>query len=405
MKKFIFAAALVILPASALAFSADAPYTIGTVGASTPSFVVTQSGTVGVGIANPSGRKMVVQVGTTTSSENSLLVKGYQAAFEVMNQAGSQNWYFGIDDNDQGKLKIGAGQSAGQGVNPAITILSAGPQIVVGDTSSFTSLTGKFNVYSGYNDVVAQFVRDSGGGFSGSEAIIPYHHYSGSSIAQPIFSGFSARGTQSSPLALPNHDYLLILDGRGFDGAIFSDTSAQIGFSTDQPWTPTSHGSQIEFLTTPAGSIYPAERMRITSGGVYIGSTATLGGEKLGVTKTSPGSTAIALNLINNAGTANTAVALDFTPNVNVPLARITSVRTNDGGSSYLSFGVGVGAASNPPERMRISDVGAVTVQGVLGVGTSGAPKGVTLYDTANGTAYCVKVTNGALVPTPGACQ
>lgn len=72
------------------------------------------------------GRVAQLRVGATASSTNELQVAGYQASFEVINQASNQNYYFGVDDADGSKLKIGTGYSPGQGLVPFITANSGG---------------------------------------------------------------------------------------------------------------------------------------------------------------------------------------------------------------------------------------------------------------------------------------
>jgi hypothetical protein len=44
-------------------------------------------------------------------------------------------------------------------------------------------------------------------------------------------------------------------------------------------------------------------------------------------------------------------------------------------------------------------------IAGTVTFGSSAAPKGITLYDTATQQPFCVQVTNGALVSTAGACN
>jgi hypothetical protein len=44
-------------------------------------------------------------------------------------------------------------------------------------------------------------------------------------------------------------------------------------------------------------------------------------------------------------------------------------------------------------------------VAGSIRVGSGSDPKGITLYDTQNGSPYCLKITSGAVAATAGACQ
>jgi hypothetical protein len=118
------------------------------------------------------------------------------------------------------------------------------------------------------------------GSAANNESLIRHEHYSQGYTPQPIFTGVAARGTIASPAAVQSGDYLLILDGRGYDGSRndytfagsefygFSDTSAQIAFQTAQAWNASSHGSKITFKTTSNGSIVPAARMVIDQDGM-----------------------------------------------------------------------------------------------------------------------------------------
>jgi len=112
------------------------------------------------------------------------------------------------------------------------------------------------------------------------ESVIRHQHFSGGAVVpQPIFTGIAARGTLASPTTLQTDDYLLILDGRGYDGSAtdwseyalgFSDTSAQIAFRVGSNWSGSNHESYISFRTIPNGATSPIERLRIASTG-FIG--------------------------------------------------------------------------------------------------------------------------------------
>ena len=82
---------------------------------------VTSTGNIGVNNSSPS-RRIHALGSATSNSSNEISIWGYQAAFEVMNQAYNQNWYFGVNDADTSKLYIGRGYSAGQGVTPSMVI-------------------------------------------------------------------------------------------------------------------------------------------------------------------------------------------------------------------------------------------------------------------------------------------
>ena len=88
-------------------------------------FTLTPSGSVGIGIGTTSpAAALTVNTGGSQGSvglSNTVLAQGYQTAFQVLTKKGDQNWYFGVDDADSNKLKIGRGFGPGQGFM-AITV-------------------------------------------------------------------------------------------------------------------------------------------------------------------------------------------------------------------------------------------------------------------------------------------
>jgi hypothetical protein len=48
---------------------------------------------------------------------------------------------------------------------------------------------------------------------------------------------------------------------------------------------------------------------------------------------------------------------------------------------------------------------GSITATSSVTVGTQAKPTGVTIFDKANGDAYCLNLINGALVPSKGSCD
>lgn len=90
---------------------------------------------VGIGILNPA-RILHVVGSTSASPTNQITIQGYQGAFEVLNGANSQNYYFGIDDADSNKLKIGIGASPRQALVPTITMTPGQPgNVGIGTTN------------------------------------------------------------------------------------------------------------------------------------------------------------------------------------------------------------------------------------------------------------------------------
>lgn len=215
-------------------------------------------------------RWLDVQVGTTANSANQIRVVGYQAALEVLNQAQTQNWYFGVDDNDSNKLKIGDGYSAG-GAGQAVITIDTARYMTIGNApftgASLQVSTGPSAWVGG--DSLVWFRHE--GTAANNESLIRHEHFSNFSgtgaIPQPIITGIADRGTIASPVTLAAGDYLMIIDGRGYDGTAVSDTSAQHALVSNGTWSNTSHPSYQMFKTTPAASTTPVERMRIDSNG------------------------------------------------------------------------------------------------------------------------------------------
>lgn len=122
------------------------------------------------------------------------------------------------------------------------------------------------------------------------------------------------------------------------------------------------------------------------------GDVAAYGGKAV-VTNTSSGAATVGLVLVNAASAASTAVALDFTPNTNVSLARITALRTNTGFSGATDLVFSSWGGSNLVEGARITSAGALTVASSLTVGG-------TLVKAASVAAGGVLFGAGAAVTT-----
>jgi len=74
----------------------------------------------------------------------------------------------------------------------------------------------------------------------------------------------------------------------------------------------------------------------------------------------SSGAETTPLALVNSNGGANTQVSLAFTPNTNIPLAKISAIRTSAGGLTSMTFGTYSGSAVT--EAMRIDSSGNVGI-------------------------------------------
>jgi hypothetical protein len=118
------------------------------------SITLTSSGNVGIGTTNPI-RKLDIANGLTSAGNGSVRVFGYQAAFEVFNNAGSANWYFGNNDADGNSLYIGKGYGPNQGITPNITVTQGG-NVGIGTTNPNYALDVNGSIGIGNNGGIYQ---------------------------------------------------------------------------------------------------------------------------------------------------------------------------------------------------------------------------------------------------------
>jgi hypothetical protein len=86
-----------------------------------------------------------------------------------------------------------------------------------------------------------------------------------------------ARGSRATPADVIGADYLGQVGGGGYQGGVFSGARSFVRFSATSTWTAASQDAQIDFHTTPTGSVTPLQRMRIASDGdVGIGTITPL---------------------------------------------------------------------------------------------------------------------------------
>jgi hypothetical protein len=86
------------------------------------------------------------------------------------------------------------------------------------------------------------------------------------------FTGRKARGTAASPSAVLLNDNLASFMGEGYNSVDFTSLSGRMAIKAAENWTTTNNGTYIMFETTPKGSTYRDEVMRIDdAGNVGIG--------------------------------------------------------------------------------------------------------------------------------------
>lgn len=82
------------------------------------------------------------------------------------------------------------------------------------------------------------------------------------------FIGARINGTPAAPTAVLNDQVIMFLGGRGHDGGSVGDSSeAQIRMLANENWTPTRHGTRIDFLTTENAGVSTTVKMTIDHDG------------------------------------------------------------------------------------------------------------------------------------------
>lgn len=78
-----------------------------------------------------------------------------------------------------------------------------------------------------------------------------------------------ARGTENSPTAVLDGDELGFIKFRGYDSSngFHSSDQTEIGAVAAENFSSSGNGSYLKFMTTPIGSVYGSERMRINHNG------------------------------------------------------------------------------------------------------------------------------------------
>lgn len=308
------------------------------------------------------------------SLDNVLLV-GNAAAFQVINAALTQNWYFGIDASDGNKLKIGRGSSPAQGITPSITITPGSGIIAIGDPTNVTAamLTITSNDTYGQDDCMF-WLRRYGTGTS--ESLMVHEHINSTGVPQPIIAGRSSRGTFASPAALHAGDHLLILDGRGQDGSSndygqgtlgVTDSECTIFLRTAELWTGTAHGTQMEFFTTKKTTASPRRVFFLGDDGSMVSGTAA-GSFQDGLTVIPSGTSGIGQVLVPDSSSEGTGLGFTLDPDTGFIRAATNAVGIVCGGAEKarvdatgcLSIGSGANGATSA-----IVDVTSTT-RGVL---------------------------------------
>ncbi|MDQ7779677.1 MAG: hypothetical protein RDV41_08195 [Planctomycetota bacterium] len=114
---------------------------------------------------------------------------------------------------------------------------------------------------TGSDGIVLSVVKPSGASNAPALELLSY-----ASDGPGAIIGSQAGGSQAAPSASAVNNQFLSLRGYGHDGSAYA-CGANIIMRTPGVWTTASHPTQIEFLTTAAGTTTVTERMRIDSAG------------------------------------------------------------------------------------------------------------------------------------------
>ena len=87
------------------------------------------------------------------------------------------------------------------------------------------------------------------------------------STGPPVFQGRKARGTQAAPTAAQSGDTLVMLQGHGFGATSFGPSSGSVLITARENFTDTAHGTSVDFMTTPIGSVQASKVMTIDPNG------------------------------------------------------------------------------------------------------------------------------------------
>lgn len=78
-----------------------------------------------VGVNKSPACYLDIKGATTANTANMVRMQAFQASYSVLNNASTQNYFWGIDDSDSNKFKMGAGAEVNGGT-PYLTMLSSG---------------------------------------------------------------------------------------------------------------------------------------------------------------------------------------------------------------------------------------------------------------------------------------
>jgi hypothetical protein len=190
------------------------------------------------------------------------------------------------------------------------------------------------------------------------------------------------------------------VSGTGFSNYLASPpaiggSSPAAGAFTNLSYTGTLTGG------TGVINIGSGQIVKDTSGNVGIGANSPsnyITGGGLAISQSSAGAETIPFALINPNNSASTQVSLAFTPNVNIPLAKISAIRTNASGTTDLAFYTYGGSPIQMREYIRIASSGNVGIGASVNNVFDGAAAARPLLVQSASSATVVSTSTNALV-------
>ncbi len=244
---------------------------------------------VGFGITNPSG---IIDVGSATAGRAISWggVDGNYANIWTAYSAGDlvlasglrgdtgSDAYVSSSVNSFGRIALRFDMSAGALLfyTNAASVVADGTAIVptqrmVLDSSGYLGIgVTPTNLLHLYSTSALEIIAEGDGAASD---FVPKAY---GTTARPGISGYRAKGTKGTPLAITADQILLFFGGRGYGATAFATQSTgAVIIRASETFTDSAWGTYIDFQTTPIGSVTRSERMRITDVGcVHINETS-----------------------------------------------------------------------------------------------------------------------------------
>lgn len=86
-------------------------------------------------------------------------------------------------------------------------------------------------------------------------------------VSAPEIIGIRSQISLTSPVALAGEQSLLRISGQSFDGTNWTGDKARMRFLAAETWTPTSHGTAMQFYVTKKGTLNLASAMYLSDEG------------------------------------------------------------------------------------------------------------------------------------------